>query len=549
MMWIIDALNLIMDSLKYQYSSTVSNNKLLYIDDSTTVASTTYPLDLDDQAAGNYAYDRIGNLTQDTKDSINSITWTNWMKIAAVNKTNRSISFKYNPMQQRVAKYVKPTSSTAEKRTYYIRDAQGNVMAVYTAKVTNNSGTITWDTFYLTEQHLYGSNRLGLAQTNVKLYPGTYKNPHLADSSNYAIFEGWKRYELTNHLGNVLAVISDRKIGKSTGTYPGPALWYEADVLSTQQYYPFGMLMPGRQYAVGSYDYRYGFNGKEGDDEVKGDDNQQDYGMRIYDPRVGRFLSVDPITKQYPELTPYQFASNTPIQAIDLDGLEMVKSTESHEITVNMVIFNQSSQLLSQKDKGMKYIQDLRDQIIADFPTVFGGKDSKGEVWSANAIVEILPITDKFDPDKSFETIDKLTKSTIVIQLYDKTARADKDGNYSFRGGHSELNTPNNGMIPMVAGKKLKKTSAPDEISLFPTESLSRNVIHELGHKGSLPHTWESDSPSDVNQNLKPINRKAIINNIMNSDGNPQKSLESIDGKEMTASQRNMIINTVSEKH
>ena len=144
----------------------------------------------------------------------------------------------------------------------------------------------------------------------------------MADSSNYAIFEGWKRYELTNHLGNVLAVVSDRKIGKSTGSYPGPALWYEADVLSTQQYYPFGMLMPGRQYAVGSYDYRYGFNGKEGDDEVKGDDNQQDYGMRIYDPRVGRFLSVDPITKQYPELTPYQFASNTPIQAIDLDGLE-----------------------------------------------------------------------------------------------------------------------------------------------------------------------------------------------------------------------------------
>jgi hypothetical protein len=35
-----------------------------------------------------------------------------------------------------------------------------------------------------------------------------------------------------------------------------------------------------------------------------------------------RFLSVDPLTKSYPELTPYQFASNTPIRAIDLDGLE-----------------------------------------------------------------------------------------------------------------------------------------------------------------------------------------------------------------------------------
>ncbi len=54
-----------------------------------------------------------------------------------------------------------------------------------------------------------------------------------------------------------------------------------------------------RQYSLSEYDYRYGFNGKEGDDEIKGDDNQQDYGMRIYDPRVGRFLSVDPIAREY----------------------------------------------------------------------------------------------------------------------------------------------------------------------------------------------------------------------------------------------------------
>lgn len=44
--------------------------------------------------------------------------------------------------------------------------------------------------------------------------------------------------------------------------------------------------------------------------------------MRIYDPRLGKFLSVDPLAPEYPELTPYQFASNTPNMAIDLDGLE-----------------------------------------------------------------------------------------------------------------------------------------------------------------------------------------------------------------------------------
>ena len=48
----------------------------------------------------------------------------------------------------------------------------------------------------------------------------------------------------------------------------------------------------------------------------------QDYGFRIYNPTIGKFLSVDPLAQSYPMLTPYQFASNTPIQAIDLDGLE-----------------------------------------------------------------------------------------------------------------------------------------------------------------------------------------------------------------------------------
>jgi RHS repeat-associated protein len=125
----------------------------------------------------------------------------------------------------------------------------------------------------------------------------------------------------SNHLGNNMVVISDKKIGVSSN---GTTIdYYNADVISAQDYYPFGQIMPGRKYqAPNSNKPRYGFNGKENDNEVKGEGNQQDYGMRIYDPRLARFLSVDPITADYAELTPYQFASNTPIQAIDLDGLE-----------------------------------------------------------------------------------------------------------------------------------------------------------------------------------------------------------------------------------
>ncbi len=79
--------------------------------------------------------------------------------------------------------------------------------------------------------------------------------------------------------------------------------------------------------------YKFGFNGKLNDNEVKGGlGNQQDYGMRISDPRIGRFLSVDPITKNYPELTPYQFASNRPVDGVDQDGLEWELSTANNRL-------------------------------------------------------------------------------------------------------------------------------------------------------------------------------------------------------------------------
>ena len=80
------------------------------------------------------------------------------------------------------------------------------------------------------------------------------------------------------------------------------------------------MVMPGRKYTAPS-NYRYGFNGKEMDKEPVSTATY-DYGFRIYSPAVGRFLSVDPLTKSYPWFTPYQFAGNKPINSIDLDGLE-----------------------------------------------------------------------------------------------------------------------------------------------------------------------------------------------------------------------------------
>lgn len=131
---------------------------------------------------------------------------------------------------------------------------------------------------------------------------------------------GQKAYELTDHRGNVMTVVSDKKKGID-GNSDGIIEYYNADVVNSSDYYPFGALMPGRIFSADNK-YRYGYNGKENDNEIKGEGNQQDYGKRVYDPRLGRFLSVDPLQAKYPNLTPYQFASNSPIANIDLDGLE-----------------------------------------------------------------------------------------------------------------------------------------------------------------------------------------------------------------------------------
>ncbi len=72
--------------------------------------------------------------------------------------------------------------------------------------------------------------------------------------------------------------------------------------------------MPGRSFS--STDYRYGFGGHEKDDEVKGSGNSLDFGARIYDPRIGRWLSLDPLAQLYSGWSPYNFVRGNPILSV-----------------------------------------------------------------------------------------------------------------------------------------------------------------------------------------------------------------------------------------
>jgi RHS repeat-associated protein len=80
------------------------------------------------------------------------------------------------------------------------------------------------------------------------------------------------------------------------------------------------MQMPGRHGNTG--DYRYGFQGQETDDEITGSESHVSYTYRCHDTRLGRFLSVDPLTAKYPHYSPYSFSGNRVIDMVELEGLE-----------------------------------------------------------------------------------------------------------------------------------------------------------------------------------------------------------------------------------
>ncbi|AEV99202.1 RHS repeat-associated core domain protein [Niastella koreensis GR20-10] len=322
----------VMDSLNYYYYA--NTNRLKFITDN--VPASGYDggpdhniIDIDGQADNNYVYDDIGNLIADKAENITDIKWNVYGKIDEITRTATAsvpatdIKYTYDASGNRISQVV--TSGGTKHYTWYVRDAQGNMLSTYTAD--GNDPDLANLQLNQEEKFLYGSSRLGLITVKESVDGGPDNLQFYYDGRTFSLGRGRKQYELTNHLGNVLATISDKKFGVSSG---GSSLisYYEPDIVTAQDYYPFGMIsreaLPNSGVA-----YKFGFNGKMNDNDVKGGYGlQQDYGMRIYDGRVGRFLSVDPLTHSYPWYTPYQFAGNSPMANIDLDGGEPKPSTD-----------------------------------------------------------------------------------------------------------------------------------------------------------------------------------------------------------------------------
>ena len=191
---------------------------------------------------------------------------------------------------------------------------------------------------------------------------------------------GHKHYELADHLGNVRAVVSDMK----HATWSGTAFEdYHAEVESRADYYAFGSLMPGRHAPGNGVDnggYRFGFNGKEKDDEVhNAPGTSVDFGARMYDSRVGRWLSVDPEAKRYASVSAYISFLNDPIMYIDpTGGVVVIPNVADREPLLKMInsrargtfAINDRGELYMVKPEGSEgyseYYRDRLNLAIAD---------------------------------------------------------------------------------------------------------------------------------------------------------------------------------------
>lgn len=262
---------IIVDNLTYNYSNlTPKNNQLRNVTDAVT--ATTYTNDIDPQAANNYVYDAIGQMTRNVQENL-YYYYNNQGLVTEVRRgtINPVVKFYYNERGQRIRKETFITNTTTLQTTdYYVYDLAGNILSVYNKLGTN--GIVSQK-----EIAIYGISRLGVCMKT---------SPEV------------RNYEITDHLGNVRAVVQ-----KTTGftTYP---------MTSYADYYPFGEKLPSRNSTI---NYRFAFQGQELDSET----GMEAFQLRLWDGRLGRWLTTDPYNAFY---SPYLGLNNNPISSIDPDG-------------------------------------------------------------------------------------------------------------------------------------------------------------------------------------------------------------------------------------
>jgi RHS repeat-associated protein len=292
------------------------------------------------------------------------------------------------------------------------------------------------------EWEMYGSSRLGSVNYNAN---GNAVTSNWLTGFFYRSL-GYKYYEGTNHLGNVLMNFTDRLKPQTSGG--GVVSYRLADAVKANDYYAFGSPMPsgtgGRTWsATTAMPFRFGFNGKEKDDEVKGSGNSIDFGARIYDSRLGRWLSLDPLQKKYPNLSPYNCVENNPIYFGDKSGKDAVAEICDNTVTISATIYIYGSGATAQK------ASDMQSQVMQ----LWSGKDGKGfsyvdpktkQVYNVKFNIEVKTLVKSKGEIKSSdnfvklkdETKDEVISSTDGNGWHGEWGNDEDQGTYAHETGH-----------------------------------------------------------------------------------------------------------------
>lgn len=309
------------------------------------------------KSQNNYQYDALGRLISDLSEGIVKIEWNNLNKVTYIVHADTShrpdVLFAYDAMGYKDMKLVKPRNGkglmpqSTWRYTYYVYDAGGKLMTVYQRNFIQdeaNENSFT-DKIQIDEQHIYSTTHIGysapqtsaLAELQFTTFidsNGGFSDRQNGDVrmaspfyNNIATNRSRKFYQLDGNHGSVLTLVSDR-----TCAVNGPGHSY-SEIISASDYYPFGMILPERTFNDSSL--RYGFSGKEKLSEIKRKDNTYDFGARLYDPRLGRWLSIDPLQSKYASYSTYNFALNSPIMFSDPDG-NVVVDSKGNPIGIDM---------------------------------------------------------------------------------------------------------------------------------------------------------------------------------------------------------------------
>ena len=502
----------LVDNLTYQYATNSAgdllSNRLYSVDDAVTNASLS-ATDMEDMPAyinatpntsNNYTYTQIGELKSDNQEEISEIHWRVDSKISEITRTSgsakKNLKFEYDAMGNRVAKHVY-AGSVLEWSTYYVRDAQGNVMGVYEHKIDAETALLEYK---LIERNIYGSAQVVICKDTVDLNI-TNAAGELTQATYYHARQlNHRQYSLSNHLGNVLTTLGDGKAPVDSNS-DGVIDYYTAYIISVSDYSPFGVELASRTWSI--EEYRNGFNGYEMDDEVKGNGNHISFVDYGYDPRAVVRWRPDPLTAKYQHISPYAAFGNNPILYVDIDGKEIWIAFEA------------------KKEDGTTEIQKVQykgDKLY----TVDGKEYTGGNEFAGKVLKDLNQL--KADDALLKERTETLEKSTNIHNI-----QMPEPGKYN-SNTHSKVNTESH--IP---------TGSTTSYDPDATENVSRNkrtprvgLAHEL-----LGHGWDADQgkknydKTDNGISMFEVNAVNIENRARAAAGDEKRTIYG--GKEIPA--------------